>query len=442
MSRCRSLWLACLLIAAALWLSHERAIAANESINLQAIIDQAKPGDAIALAPGSYEGPIIINKPLTLRAEQEGSVQLHNSSLKPAVLITADHVAIIGLSLVDEGLKDEPTILATGNQASLEGLHIRTGSMGIAIRDADDGAVSDTTIHWAVNGVRMADKGNGIDMFNADRWTLTNNSIHDVHDGIYLENSDDIIVSGNVIERSRYGVHCMYTKRTIIEGNEGNRNVTGAMVMAAKQVFVVGNSFTKQSENVNSQGILLYDAHDTEVADNTVDGNRVGVYVEESTNNHFRNNRVRYNFIGVQLIQSSGNTITGNAFMGNVADAQAQGSEDNRLMDNYWDSFQGLDTDGDGRSDLSYAINPFFQSIARKRPAFQLFFQSPGMIFLEGLYQTDRERWTEDSTPLLAPLDRQLHRDKSGDGVKTGLMGLMLLGCASLLFYKMRRRER
>jgi nitrous oxidase accessory protein len=412
----------------------------QEHQELQALLDAAKPGDSIILKEGVYEGPVVIDKRLVLSADKPGGVILRNNSSRPALSIQGDGVKVEGLSIQDISVKENATVLVSGQRVILAGLHILTGADGIAIRDAHDGTVKDTVIQWAPKGVRQANKGNGIDLYNAHRWTLTGNEITDVHDGIYMENSDDALVSGNVLRLSRYGVHCMYTKRTVIENNEGDRNVTGAMVMTARQVSVVGNTFTKQSENVNSQGILLYDAHETSVKDNRVDGNRVGLYIEQSTLNKVEGNSVSYNFIGLQLLESDDNGITGNGFVGNVADAQARGSRSNSIRGNYWDGFQGIDTDGDGSSDISYAINPFFQGLTQKRPPFQLFFQSPGMVFLEGLYGGDSSGWARDSAPLMAPSTESLQSAERSEGdAASALLGLALLGCASLLFFGMRR---
>ncbi|TVX92445.1 right-handed parallel beta-helix repeat-containing protein [Paenibacillus agilis] len=437
----RSRWLVFVLIMLTIWLFPVEARADNVGLDLQSILDQAESGQTIVLKAGTYEGPITINKPLTLHVEREGSVKLHNSSSQPAVSISDDQVTISGLHIIEEELKETPTLLVTSDQVVLEGLSIRTGSDGIVVRDANEGTVSNTTIIWAVKGVKRSDKGNGIDLLNAHRWKMTNNTIRGVHDGIYMENSDDVMISDNVIERSRYGIHGMYTKRALIERNVGKHNVTGAMIMASRQASVIGNTFTKQSENVYSQGILLYDTHETIVADNTVDGNRVGFYVEASTKNRLENNRISYNFIGIQLLESSGNTMVGNQFIGNVADSQAHGSENNALSENYWDSFRGLDIDGNGKSDLSYAINPFFQGVAEKRPAFQLFFQSPGMVFLESLYQTERNYWATDTAPLMAPSDSRIQAKHPNDGVITGILGFILLLCTGMIFFTMRRQD-
>lgn len=97
-----------------------------------------------------------------------------------------------------------------------------------------------------------------------------------MHDGVYMENSDRNIVEGNRFERLRYGVHCMYTVGTIIRDNMGEYNITGAMIMAVRDVEVSANRFAKQNENVNSQGILLFDAVDSIIRDNVTEGNRVG----------------------------------------------------------------------------------------------------------------------------------------------------------------------
>ncbi|MFF2888599.1 nitrous oxide reductase family maturation protein NosD [Paenibacillus sp. NPDC057967] len=430
-------WSILILAAVPLWMLPGSVHA--EAVSLQSIVDAADPGETIELEPGIYEGAVTLNKPLTVKAARAGEVILRNGTEQSALRIEANGVRVEGLRIEDEALKQEPTIWVAGSGTQLDGLYIRTGADGIAVRDADDGEIARTTIEWAVDGVRTASKGNGIDLYNAHRWRMTDNRIADVHDGIYMENSDDAVVSGNLIERSRYGVHCMYTEGTVIERNEGKLNVTGAMVMTARRVEVRDNRFSKQSENVNSQGILLYDAHDSVFAGNIVEGNRVGFYVEQSTGNRLEQNRVSYNFIGLQLISSSGNSFSNHMFLGNVSDAQARDSHDNDLTGNYWDSFRGVDADGDGYSDLTYAINPFFQSLTQKRAPFQLFFQSPGMVFLEELFQTDRANWSYDGAPLMVPpsgIDEQ-----SAGRPASGMIGLGLLLGSSALFYRMRRQK-
>lgn len=402
-------------------------------IPLQQLIDHAKTGDTLVIPSGTYSGPVIIDKSLSMEAEQGGKVILLNESEEAAMQIAADNVSISGLRLVDTAIKENPTILITGDQVKLVGLAIRTGSYGIKFRDADKGLVQDSTIVWAgkleERRVKLSDKGNGIDLYNSHQNHFVGNRVRAMHDGIYMENSDDNLVESNTFELLRYGVHCMYTKGTIIRNNSSQLNITGAMVMAVRNVELYGNTFVKQSENVNSQGILLFDAHGSKIHDNRVEGNRVGLYIEQSTENQITANQVIGNFVGIQLLETEKNQISGNQFTGNVADAEAKASSSNTIEGNYWDSFQGIDTNGDGSSEIAYSINPFFQGLIKSRPAFQLFFQSPGMVFLESLYQSDQEHWTEDAAPLMSPIFAGY--STTADAWKTGMLAVLLL-CIAL----------
>src|SRR5690606_32929135 len=98
---------------------------------------------------------------------------------------------------------------------------------------------------------------------------IENNEVFDMKDGIYLEKSHRASVEENRIYRSRYGIHCMYTNGTIVRSNEGEYNVTGAMIMGVRDAVVTDNSFRKQSENVHSQGLLLFDVQTSLIERNT-----------------------------------------------------------------------------------------------------------------------------------------------------------------------------
>lgn len=419
--------------------------AEEQAKDLQSLINEAQRGTTIILPQGIYEGPIVIDKPLQLEAKSGEEVTINNPSNKPAIQIIANDVALTRITIRDEQVKQQPTVLIQADGVLLDQLQIHTGSFGIMMRKADHGEVRNTSIVWAGKGanrsIKMSDKGNGMDLYDSDNNTFYGNTVIAMHDGIYMENSDNNLVEENHFERLRYGVHCMYTKGTIIRHNIGRLNITGAMVMAARKVELSNNQFTKQSENVNSQGILLFDAHEIMVFDNHVEGNRVGLYVEQSTLNRITNNSIVGNFIGLQLLDAENNTMSGNQFIGNVASAASRNSVNNTLDGNYWDTFQGIDLDGDGKSEISYAINPFFQSLVKAKPGFQLFFQSPGMVFLEGLYQSQREQWASDASPLMEPTENARLVISKQTLQHSAILGVLLL-CLSMLFIYMGVRKR
>lgn len=98
----------------------------------------------------------------------------------------------------------------------------------------------------------------------------------------------------------------MYINGSFVTNNIGEYNITGAMVMGVTDVVLSGNSFRKQSQNVHSQGILLYDVRTLSIVNNVAEGNR----------------------------------FQRNGFVANVIEAQAKGSKNNEMNGNFWDSFE------------------------------------------------------------------------------------------------------
>lgn len=371
--------------------------------SLQEIVDRAKPGERIVLSDAEFSGPILINKKLTIQALE--GVSLINESLEPAITIQAEGVTVQGIRVLQKQTGEESTSVSVqANGVVLRNLKITTRGYGILLRDSVGGVLEDNLISWdsSQGPSTLGEKGNGIDLFNSSDTRIENNRIVNMRDGIYLDNSKDLNIFKNKILGSRYGIHCMYIDGTKIIGNIGEYNVTGAMIMGVRDVVVSDNSFVKQRNNVNSQGILLYDVQRSIVEKNDIEGNRVGIYLERSSQNELRNNSIYRNFVGIQFVNAENNFIHDNDFVANVIEAEAMDSESNQIEQNFWDTAQVLDMNNDGNSDIQYSINPFYRKLISETPAFQLFFQSPGISFLSGMYEQDNQHsWTTDSSPRL-----------------------------------------
>ncbi|OXM83045.1 right-handed parallel beta-helix repeat-containing protein [Paenibacillus rigui] len=417
------------------WNSHSAIAAqANTSVELQSLIDRTHEGDKLMIPEGTYRGPVIINKPILI--EGEGSVEIVGSGdQQPVIQITSDQVSVRHLKITQPLPGDHSAVQVNGHKAVLDGLTIDTHSYGIVLRDGGEHEISNTTIQWIPGSemnqrAKLSDKRNGIDLFNSHDNRIHHNFISQMNDGIYLESSNRNLIENNKVDHSRYGIHCMYTNETIVRGNGGEFNVTGAMVMGVRDAEVTGNTFAKQSENVNSQGLLLFDVQTSRIMNNKVEGNRVGLYVEQSHKNVFEHNDVLQNFVGIQFLESNLNHFLNNNFIGNVIPAEANESTDNRFERNYWDEFHGMDADGDGLSNITYAMNPFFQRLTSATPAFQLFFQSPGMQFLESMYSAGKNEWTTDKTPLMKPVSGEMKQIKKTGDPQVWIFGLLLFLCS------------
>lgn len=381
--------------------SDSRAAEENASlISLQDIVDKASPGERIVLPDGSYLGPIRIDKQIVIQASEQ--VVLVNDHPAPAISIQADGVVVQGIRIIQkQGGDDSTAVSVQADEVILKELEIRTRGYGIQLRDAHDGALEGNYIAWdrSQGPSSLGEKGNGIDLYKSSGNLIEQNVIVNMRDGIYLDNSKDLMIADNQIFESRYGIHCMYVDGTKIVGNVGEYNITGAMIMGVREVTVSSNSFAKQRSNVNSQGILLYDVRDSLVEKNVLEGNRVGIYLERSSQNELSYNSISRNFVGIQFVSAEDNLIHYNDFVANVIEAEATKSESNQLHHNFWDMADLLDLDDDGVSELSYTINPFYRNLITRIPAFQLFFQSPGIHFLSTMAEQERQGWTIDHSP-------------------------------------------
>lgn len=419
-----------LFIALSPW-SSASAETNEEAVPLQPIIDAARSGEIITLAPGTYSGPVRIDKRLTINGNSNGATLLNTSAEgQIAVLITADGVQLTNLNIQQNNDGEAAAVQVEADRVTLSGLTIHTAGFGIVLREANSGVITKNKIRWFIpKGAAPGTRGNGIDLYNAHGTKIRENEIAYLRDGIYLENSRNTAVDQNKLSYLRYGVHCMYINGSMVTNNVGEYNITGAMVMGVTDVVVSGNSFRKQSQNVHSQGILLYDVRTSSIVNNVVEGNRVGIYMQQSSDNILQNNLVLRNYIGIQFEDAESNRFERNGFVANVIEAQATGSRDNEMNGNYWDAFEGLDLTGDGVSDLPYAINPFYQQLITHNAAYQLFFQSPGMTFLSEMYSSSKSQWSSDPAPLM-----QLAAGTATEGQTGGGQGTVMVVGWLLLF--------
>jgi nitrous oxidase accessory protein len=436
------------------------------SVSLQERIDQAQPGAVVTVPAGKYRGPIRITKPIVLQAE--GAVEIASDGSSPVLSILSDHAVVRGMKIVDNRINAaEASVVMRGNHNIVEDLVIETMGTGVQLRDASNNTLRGIRVIGLVtdpgkeqeglhnhgqhahqlsgaagtNPDVTAKKGNGFDLNHSHHNRIVSNRISNMFDGIYAENSNFNHMEQNFVENSRYGYHFMGTSSTKLLGNTGSANVTGTMLMESDGAVVQHNRFVKQRENPNAQGILLFDVTGSRIEGNRIEGNRVGLYMERSKGNRMEGNEFTLNFVGMQLKQASGNVVTANHFVSNVIQAQAQDSTANTLEGNYWDDMQGIDLDADGRSNIPYELNPFFLALTEAVPPYQIFFQAPGLVFLEGLFTAGTDASIRDGAPLLAPVMAQEDEQRAGQQTAMGVLSVLLMSGSCLIMYGGVRRK-
>lgn len=375
------------------------------AFDLQHEIDQASEGEVISIPAGEYEGPIRIHKPLILQSHHDAV--LVNQSNETALVIETDEAEIHGMTVHHQNNQlDLAAVSVTGDHNKLIDLKIQTGGMGVVLADADHNHLHHVTIEGGMqdrtaSGSMSAREGNGIDLFRAHDNVIEQARVKWVQDGVYIERSRGNIVRGSIVSDSRYGVHLMFSEQTQLVDNESFGNITGAMIMGTQGTVVKNNYFYEQSKHVFSQGLMLYDVQGATVTQNVIAQNLVGLSIESAYDNIITGNDVRDNYIGLDVTSSENNTLEHNEFMGNMISARATKSQENTIRHNYWEEHNGLDTTGDRVSELPFAADLMYPAIMNSKSIYQIFADSPGLMFLQLVLDIDHTEALVDSAPSM-----------------------------------------
>jgi len=391
--------------------------------SLQTEINNIPKGGTLHVKAGRYYERIVLNKPLHLIGEK--GTTLINCSSKPAITMKGKNISISGIRIETcEKHPKVPAIYISGRNHRLDGVQIKSGGVGVKLKNAEN--VSLTNMKVVGTGHER-----GFDLWQSHHNLFKGIRLNHVQDGFYMENSHYNRFIGNKVSNSRYGVHVMFSDWITIKKNVSVRNITGAMVMATHHTIIQNNRLADNNLNVNAQGLLLYDVHQSSIKGNLIENNRVGIYMDESSENKLIQNQINDNFIGLQLNKIRNNVLEHNAFVGNVTEMQANSRDHNRICENYWEAAGKLDSDGDGLSNLPYRADPYFLNLISETPEYQLFFQHPGMVLLQKMLKSPEQVTITDESPLmynrLTEISRKKDTEQASWTMSTGMIAASLL---------------
>lgn len=402
----------------------------------------ARAGDTIRVMAGTYAGPLVIDRRLTLLGAP-GAV-LDGRGRGTVVSVDADSVEIRGLTVRRSGLslnKDEAAIkLLRCTGCVVSGNTIESSLHGVYVLSSHDVLISDNRITGDPK-LQEAWRGNGIHLYNSTYVELRGNTVRTTRDGLYFSFASHATAVGNDVSRVRYGLHYMYSDDNTFTDNTFTMNAAGAAIMFSKRISFRSNSFSRHV-GYRAYGILLQTAEDVTAERNVIEGNLTGLFLDGSVRTVFRANTISGNGVGIDMMASSeGNTFVDNVIAGNRTAARTiLGAGDNawsaKGRGNFWGGRATFDLDGDGVGDRPHRAGDPFASLAGLRPVLELWAGTPAaraLAWAESAFPVFGFAAITDEHPLatrpaLAPVGATATLD--GSRSMLTLAGISLLGLA------------
>jgi len=376
--------------------------------DLQQAIDQAADGDILILPGKVYSGPIFISKSIALQGRAKARVV--GSGVGNAITVTGTNVAIRGLQITGSGLslqtQDSGVFLdKTATGAIVEGNELNNNLIGIYISGAKNSLVRGNKITGRQD-LRMNERGNGIQIWNAPGSIIEENDIRFGRDGIFSTTSKKNIFRNNRMRDLRFAIHYMYTDKSRIIGNYSAGNHIGYALMSSTDLMVDGNI----SDGDRDRGLLFNYANKIVVKRNIVrGGTEKCIFIYNSNKNEFTGNLLSDCQIGIHFTAGSEhNAVSGNAFVNNRTQVKYVGT---RWLEwsvagrgNYWSDASAFDLDRNGIADSVYRPNNLTDRIIWQFPSARLLANSPAVQILkyaQSAFPAMHPGGVVDSAPLM-----------------------------------------
>lgn len=365
---------------------------------LAAAISTARPGDVLNLLAGRHAGPVTISKALTLAGDGEAVIEGNGAGT--VITVDAPDVELRNLRITGSGLlleTQDSGIFLTPNAINARVLnnHLYENLISVYVSGANNAVVRDNRIIGR-SDMRMNDRGNGVQIWNAPGAIIEGNEISAGRDGIFVTTSKRNVFRDNIMHNVRFAVHYMYTNNSQVVGNVSRGNHIGYAIMFSTGIEMRDNV----SENDRDRGILFNYGNEVNVSGNIVTGGpEKCLFIYNSNKNIFSGNYLSGCEIGIQFTAGSErNEIYGNAFVDNRTQVKYVGTRwiewSANGRGNFWSDNSAFDLDGDGLGDAAYRPNDLTDQIIWRYPAAKLLLNSPSIQVL---------KWAQTEFPALHP---------------------------------------
>ncbi|MCU4741051.1 nitrous oxide reductase family maturation protein NosD [Natronoglomus mannanivorans] len=371
----------------------------REFDSVQHAIDAADPGDTVVLE-GRFDERVVVDTPdVALVAAGPETALIDGGGEGTVLTLAAENVTVEDVWIRESGSdrgNEDAGVLVGGAGSTLSGLQLTDVTFGVWVDGVEDVTVEETTIAGREAVQTLAQRGNGIHLWEADGAVVRDNHITTARDGIYYSWSSNVVAENNTMWDLRYGVHYMYSNDNRLEGNVAFDNDVGFALMVSANLTIANNTAIG-NDGTSGHGILVKDIDRSEVRDNTLVANGNGLYVYNAQDNRLADNLILENDVGIHITAGTqGETVVGNSFIENgqaaLATTNAQVAWNDSERGNYWSDARTVDRDGDGTSEIRHQPAGSLEALIHAEPRAGVFAESPAF---------DTVRLAESSFPVV-----------------------------------------
>ncbi|MFO0839936.1 MAG: nitrous oxide reductase family maturation protein NosD [Phycisphaerae bacterium] len=420
---------------------------------LNELVAAAATGSTITVPAGTYHGLLLIDKPLTLIAG--GDVTIDAGGAGDAVRIVAPDVTFRGFHVCGTGVSlDEQNtgISALAPRGVIEHNVLDDVLLGITLNSAPGTIVRDNRI--AGKPLALPRRGDGIRLWNSPGAIIERNLVDGVRD-LVVWYSTGVRLRDNVVSNSRYGMHFMYASDSVMERNQLRDNSVGAFLMYTRDITLRQNVL-ELNRGPSGYGVGLKDVDGFTMEENYVVLNRVGMYIDNSPSradidHEIHRNVIAFNDVALSLLPAvQHNRFRENNFIDNVEQISICGGGQLRSNEfsyggrgNFWSDYVGYDANGDGVGDVPYRAMSLFENLMDRDPQMRLFLYSPAQQAIELAAKAfpimQPEPKITDAAPLTRPIGLAFAPAQAGSLGGANWWPAAVLGVAALLGAAFRR---